>query len=224
MRNKTIGMVTIFIVMLIMYGGTIQAALPFDIGGKIGLARAAQEFNYADSRYDKDYGWRTGVAGGWLAERKIGPMLAGRMEVLYVPKGHKANHVILNEADLTTDTLMLAYRVDYISVEFLAKATLSTGTYLLAGPRLDIKIGSHQDNPFIIPKSLEDEFKPTIVGITLGAGQEFNLTGFGTIFIEGQYYWDLGKLYNHDLLGTDKVMTLAFIKNKAFAIFAGIRF
>ncbi|PWB76319.1 hypothetical protein C3F09_00590, partial [candidate division GN15 bacterium] len=86
----------------------------------------------------------------------------------------------------------------------------------------DIKLSTDQGTVTLLPTELEDKFKSTIFGWTLGVGQSFSLTPKVGVFVEGQLYLDQGKLYDKSDSGLTG--TLETIRNKAFALFAGIRF
>jgi hypothetical protein len=193
------------------------------IGAKIGLSFARQDFKYASSVFTLDTDTRLGPAAGVFAERSILSYLSLRAEALYIQKGFKIDLTVYSYSG-ESSAKTLHYRLDYLSINALAKASLPSHTYLVAGPRLDVRLGIHDDMPDIVPHEIEDKYKATVFGATFGIGQEINLAAIGAIFIEGQYYLDFGNVYDYEPRGDSKIGTLTAIENQAFAVLVGLRF
>lgn len=207
----------------LLCGSSTRAEI--QLGGKAGLALADQEFDYYTTVFDRNIEWRFGVAGGIFAQTRVLPYLGLRVEALYVQKGYKEDFTSTDETGGIIGTETFQTRLDVLSLNLLGTGNLHTGTYAMIGPRLDIKLGTDSDIPEgAMPQELEDTYASTIAGLTIGAGQELSVTGLGTVFFEGQYYLDVGKLYDRGTPGEDEITTLKSIKNRSFAFFAGLRF
>mgnify|MGYP001150914725 CR=1 FL=1 len=209
-------------VLLVGYAGEAVAS---GAGIKTGLAFAKQDYSYADPNLEFDNSYRKGFSVGVFIEQSLVPSLAVRAEGLFVRKGFKVNVLRVDyTGEPIPQTTDLLYGLDYITLNLLGKLSLPTRTYLLAGPRLDERLNSGRDEANIVPSELEDKFSSTTFGWPFGIGQEVPLATTLALFIEGQLYVDQGYLYEHAVQGTDKIGTLASIRNKAFALFAGVRF
>jgi len=225
MRSLFVTVVAVMIAVLVvplMIPGNCTAAS--GLGVKIGLAFAKQDWSYSDQVFKFDNSYRQGLGLGVFIEQPLIPSFAVRAEGMLVQKGFKVN-VIQTDYNgqpipRTTD---LKYRIDYFTLDLLGKASFPSGTYVLAGPRLDLKLGKKASAANILSQELEDKFSSTIFGWTLGLGQSLTLTPKIGLFVEGQYYLDQGKLYDKSNNGT-ATGPLETIKNKSFALFAGIRF
>ena len=200
-----------------------HSAAAVGIGAKFGLSFARQDFEYASSVFTLDTDTRLGPAAGVFAERSILSYLSLRAEALYIQKGFKIDLTVYSLSG-ESSAKTLHYRLDYLSINALAKASLPSHTYLVAGPRLDVRLSIHDDMPDIVPHEVEDKYNSTVFGATFGIGQEVNLAAVGVVFIEGQYYLDFGNLYDYELKPESKVGTLTAIENQAFAVFVGLRF
>ena len=214
-------MVAVLLVPFVMPGDCTAAS---GLGVKIGLAFAKQNYSYSDPALKFDNSYRKGISAGLFIEQPLIPSLAVRAEGMFVQKGFKVNvlQTDLNGTPIprTTD---LQYRIDYFTLDLLGKASFPSGTYLLAGPRLDIKLNTNESAPSLLPTELEDKFSKTMFGWTLGVGQSLALTPKIGLFVEGQLYLDQGKLYDKSKNGIASG-SLETIKNKSFALFAGVRF
>lgn len=201
-----------------------RAAASGGLGAKVGLAFAKQNYNYSntDFRFENDY--RRGLSAGLFIEQPLAPILSVRAEGMFITKGFKVS-VLQTDYNGTPipRTADYEYGIDYLSLDFVGKATLPSGTYVMAGPRLDVKLNTEENNVQLLPTDLEDHFKSSIFGWTLGVGQSFGApTGVG-FFVEGQLYLDQDELYDRSKDGINSG-SLSTIKNKSFALFAGLRF
>ncbi|MBK7140675.1 MAG: PorT family protein [bacterium] len=202
---------------------TEVAHAQLDFGAKAGVALADQKFEYEGIELDLDIELRTGIGVGIFVEQPLAPHLGLRLEALYIQKGYQKDFSLTNEFGtiLRTDTYHV--RVDILSMNYMVSAALASGTYALAGPRLDLNLGVSDDFPGgAFPQALKDEFKSIIAGLTFGLGQDFKFLQRGNLFIEAQYYLDLGKLYKRPPEISEEA-SLKSIKNRSFALFAGIR-
>lgn len=201
-----------------------ERATASGLGVKVGIAFAKQNYNYSNSdfRFENDY--RKSLSVGLFIEQPIAPVLAVRAEGMFITKGFKVSvlQTDYNGAPIPR-TADYEYGIDYLSIDFVGKATLPTGTYVMAGPRLDVKLNTEENNVQLLPTDLEDRFRSTIFGWTLGVGQSFGTpTGVG-FFVEGQLFLDQDELYDRSNNGIASG-SLETIKNKSFGLFAGVRF
>ncbi|PWB76320.1 hypothetical protein C3F09_00595 [candidate division GN15 bacterium] len=225
MRYRTAAVVAAFLTMLfipLVVPGDCAAASS-GLGLKAGWAFAKQDYNYSSTDLHFDNSYRTGFGAGVFVEQPLIPLIALRAEGMYIQKGFKSNVL---QTDLNgqpiPQTSDLLYRVDYISTDILGKASLPTGTYVMAGPRLDFKVHTNQ-NAAILPVELEDRFASTLFGWTFGVGQSFAMSPSAALFVEGQLYIDQSKLYDR-ADGGITTAPLESVRNKSFAVYAGIRF
>jgi hypothetical protein len=197
---------------------------PFNFGAKAGLSFAEQTWTYGDPGFKTEMDWRSGFAGGVMAELPIAPYLSARFEVLVVQKGYKQTQVRTDEFANVLGTFDVRARINDLTINALAKGELPGGTYFLAGPRIDFKLGTGISPGDAVFEKLSAEFTTPVVGLTFGLGQELRVMPSVTPFVEGQYYLDIGKLYHHTLQGYDKVGTLESIKNRSLAFYVGVKF
>lgn len=194
----------------------------FSFGVKGGVAVAKQSWSYSDI-LSFENNFKLGLAGGVIAEYKLAPRIALRGEALLVQKGFKKAIWTLRYSG---EPLLESYkyRVDYLALNLLPKAQAPFGTYLLAGPRLDLRLGDGTNLNDPLLDSIETNYSNSIFGLTFGLGHEFRTGTRAVIFLEGQYYLDLGEVASREDFGPDFDGTLESVKNRAFALFAGVRF
>ncbi len=213
---------TVLLIPFILFFLPLNPAQARGLGAKVGFAFANQAYNYSegDIKFDSDY--RTGLAIGLFKDLALAPSLALRGEALYIQKGFKISALATDpEGNPLPQTRDYKYRMDYLSFSVMAKATLPSGTYLIGGPRLDLKLGTADDD--LIPDELEDKFESTVFGLSLGVGQELTFIPQFGLFIEGMYHLDLAKLYERTGTASEDG-ALESVKNKAFTLSAGIKF
>lgn len=209
------------VILLASGAGVVYAQIEF--GFKAGVVLADQKFEYYGFDFERDISLRTGLGLGFSVDHTLGSLLGLRFEALYLQKGYEEKVKLTNELSDVVGTGRFKSRVDMLSLNLLGRARLISGTYALAGPRLDIRLSSFDDFPRgTYPQFLEDNFKTTIAGLTFGLGQKFELPKRNAFFIEAQYYLDLGKLFDQSG-DNDELPELISIKNRSFAFFAGIR-
>ena len=203
---------------------TSDRAVASGLGVKVGMAFAKQDYSYSNASFQFDNDYRRGLSAGLFIEQPIVPVLSVRAEGMFITKGFKVS-VLQTDYNGTPipRTADYEYGIDYLSLDFVGKASLPTGTYVMAGPRLDVKLNTEDNNVQLLPTDLEDRFRSTIFGWTLGVGQSFGTpTGVG-FFVEGQLFLDQDELYDRSNGGIT-TGSLTTIKNKSFALFAGLRF
>ena len=210
--------------LLLAVAAAANADNRFSPGFKGGLTIANQSYSYADPGIQFGGDWRLGLAAGLSVERACFSFLSVRMEILYVEKGFKQSFMRTDEFGNILGTLDMHSRLNDLAFNLLAKGSTPSRSYILVGPRLDIKLSSSNDfiNSFF--DEIEGKYAETVFGLTFGLGQELRLAPHAMLFIEGQYHVDLGKLYDYTAKGYDKITTLETVRNKAFTLFAGVRF
>ena len=148
---------------------------------------------------------------GLFANVPITPSISFRPGIDYVQKGSEITAETTYNGEVEERTVKFTNRIDYLSVPILAELTLPTNTYLVLGPRLDIKIGSSSETAAIFA----DEFKSVVFGGTVGIGQEFMLGSLGPMLLEFDYHYDFSNALDNDNLE---------VKNKTLAFALGYRF
>jgi len=177
-----------------MTGGAVRSQIKFD------TERAGSE------EMDRYTGWS---AGGQI-EYAFGSIVSARVAPTYTQRGYS----MPVPTYLRYDDTLSAY-VGYLSVPLLLRARMPLGTvapYLLIGPRIDIKLHTHEDRGIRI---LLGEVDGVSYGYTAGGGLEYlpqpNLGVFGEI----AYHGGSGAIFDGN--GLD-------LKVDAFELSGGIRF
>ena len=218
-------------IVAVLFAGTfLVALLPTEqasasgLGVKVGMAFAKQDYTYSDPTFQFENSYRKGLSAGLFIEQPLAPVLSLRAEGMFVTKGFKVS-VLQTDPDgaPVPRTVDYEYGIDYLSMGFLGKASLPTGTYVMAGPRLDVRLNTEDNRVQLMPQELEDRFASTIFGWTLGVGQSFSMTPGAGFFVEGQLYLDQDEVYDRSSNGI-VTGSLKTIKNKSFGLFAGVRF
>jgi hypothetical protein len=130
----------------------------------------------------------------------------------YEQKGMKWTVATVTIYDPTPRNKTFDFRSDYLSIPVMAKYCVRgkrVAPYLLAGPRLDISLGSEDE------LGPEDEYRDTVFGFSAGAGFEVSQLG---LFLEFVYNYDQSWLWEtkYGLTGTD-----IRVKNESFNISIG---
>jgi hypothetical protein len=211
---------SVFLIPFILFVWPFTPAQARGLGAKVGFAFANQSYDYTNDAMEFDSDYRTGLAIGLFKDLALAPSLALRGEALYIQKGFKIS-ALATDYEGNPLTKDFQYRMDYLSFSLMAKATMPSGTYLIGGPRLDLKLGTEDDG--LILNDLEDKFETTVFGLSLGVGQELTFIPQFGLFIEGMYHLDLAKLYER--AGTvAEDGALESVKNKTFTLSAGVKF
>jgi hypothetical protein len=153
-----------------------------------------------------DVNKRTGVVIGPFVAFPINEILALQVEALYATKG----------ATPTDGTNELKIRLAYLDFPVLLRlATPSTQRfYFLFGPSVNINVSATTID--VIPSGAKEDIKDEIhnaeFGLVFGAG-----VTLGHFLVEGRYSAGLTDI-------ADDPQITASVRNRAFAILAGVRF
>ena len=137
----------------------------------------------------------------------------------------KAEELAINVASLGFDLEKLQksrkIKLDYVDVPVLARfsSPVSGGTsfHVFAGPSFSFRVSAKAESSFEDEEEsedIDDDVERFDLGLVAGAGLEF-----GHFLIDGRYTWGLSNI-NKNKDETDDVK----IKNRVFAVMAGIRF
>jgi hypothetical protein len=184
-------------------------------GAKAGLSFATQDRDYA-ADIDLKTSYRAGLLLSFYADYPLIPNVSLRPEFAYVNKGCKFEVEETTEKypEGTGRMIDINDRLDYISVQVLGKFMLPVprpSLYALVGPRVDFKSRTSSD----LPDESTFDYKSTVLGATLGAGVQYPVGPANSVFIEFNYFYDLGDAYKGDLVT---------VTNKAFAVAIGVSF
>lgn len=216
-----IRVVVVVLAMLVLACTTTSATGPIKFGVKAGWSFAKQTWEYARYLGTVERDQRTGLAAGLFADMAVTPAVGLRGEFLYVQKGNQVEVPYRTYAG-PAGTLTFKDRIDYLSIVATGKLNLTrqpVGVYLLAGPRLDIKLSTSSDIDSPATDSLIDSYKATVPGLTFGGGLEKTVGSFGTVLLEFRYDYDFADAIKY--VGTENGVT---IKNDGFQVLAGLRF
>jgi len=198
-------------------------AQTFSIGAKAGITANSTKFSY-DNQFTYDPDNSVGLMASLQLERPLTSFVSLRLDGGLLQKGLEDEIAIVPEdgsGDLQ-EVRDIRARINYATFALLLKGNLPTGTYIIAGPRLDIKLGVDDDEIDFLPRSLENYLGATVFGFAVGVGQEFKLTPLLRVFLEAAYQHDLTDLYGPDAV-TQIAGTLYKIESRAFSVVVGIR-
>jgi hypothetical protein len=150
-----------------------------------------------------DVGERIGFTGGGFLTLSLLPGFAIQPEVLFVQKGST-----LSIAGFDT-TLAL----DYIDIPVLARLSVGGGgakVYFFGGPSFNFNVSAEADNEGDFEDDLAENIEKSEIGAVVGLGVEI-----GKFLVEGRWIEGLTNV------SKDSDATL---RNRAFAVMAGIRF
>lgn len=210
--------VLILFIVLTLVAGSAQSSGIFSYGAKAGLSFAATDYKYEVTALgEKKRDWRNGLLVGVVFDYRLLPFASVRPEFTYVQKGSKYNFEITTEQyPLGTGEYMEANeRIDYLSLQLLVKVRApkpGPHPYLLAGPRLDLKLSESSD---FGGNSVLDKAKSTVFGGTVGAGFSIPVGPVTNLFVEFEYYPDFGDAVNE---------TAVNVTNKSLSVAAGLMF
>jgi len=210
MRSHFIAaMVILGLLMLptLVYGGS------FSYGLKGGISINDEDFgDIYMARIDK------ADAVGWALslqlERPLSSRYSLRADVGFLEKGFNSDSRSIQGSK--------PVRIDYLSFDLLSKALVLPGVYLLAGPRLDLKIDMHDKSNLLVP-AVKDNLKRSVIGATLGLGTDIPWTAVGFVFLEFHYNFDLTPVYKRTLTPEYSFRYPRSINNQAAAFTIGIR-
>jgi hypothetical protein len=183
-------------------------------GVKAGSTTATQNWKYFDQAPEFRTGDLQAFTVGVFAEWVDSPFFTIRTAVDYQPKGMQASYVIEPEGppyNQSSQTITLDNRVDFLSLALFTDFKHEIGPvtpYLLAGPRLDLKIGQQIAPEF---EDVADDFKSPLFGWSWGFGLQIK----GLILVEYQQDVDVTNILDHpDLV----------VKGESHSWRAGVRF
>lgn len=149
-----------------------------------------------------DVSERIGFTGGGFLTLSLVPGLAIQPEVLFVQKGST-----LSISDFDT---VLA--LDYIDIPVLVRLSVGGGgakVYLFGGPSFNFNLSAETGNDGVT-QDLTDDIEKSEIGAVAGLGVEI-----GKFLVEGRWIEGLTNVWKD---------SDAELKNRAFAVMAGIRF
>jgi hypothetical protein len=178
-----------FIAVAFLMAGIVNAQ-QFELGVKAGV-------NFASLDGDK-MEWlesRTGIHFGLIAELPVSGIFSVQPEIFYSALGATGS-----EADET-------YKLDYISVPFMAKLYVVEGLSLEAGPQFAINVLSEAERNGETEKIRDVETLEFAAGF--GAGYQLPMG----LFFQGRY-----------VLGINEAWEFPGLKNNVFQLSAGYKF
>jgi len=197
---------------LVLYG-----QIPASFGLKGGIALANQSYRIIPIDYELETEAVIGPALALFVETFKGSHFSFQVDVGYVVKGSSTTTESVTVNHLDNDRIVVnvgestSSKFAYLTVVPLARYRwdLERMTpYLLLGPRVDFQVKYETDSKY----PLELEYG-TILGLTFGAGLEFELQNLG-LFMELQFLPDLSPVSNKEPL---------LINNNMLSLTLGIR-
>ena len=180
---------------------------PAAVGVKAGVNFANLDFEGDGASVSLDP--RKGIVGGLFVVWPASTRLALQTEALYSQKG----------AQMEEGGDSAKIKLDYLDVPVLARfsSPVSSGTsfHVFAGPSFSFRVSAKSESSFDGEEENEDideDVERFDLGLVAGAGLEL-----GRFVIDGRYTWGLS---NINKVESDDVT----IKNRVFAVMAGIRF
>jgi len=196
---------------VLLIGPSLQAQMNsrWQFGIKAGLSASTHDAT-GEWSYDTDY--RTGIDAGAFVSWRFAFSTALLMELHYVQNGHDGIEG-WNPATSEGPPAPSDFRIDYISVPFLARIDMPVGdlpTYLLLGPYFNFKVGEDAE----VKQYYADNLETFTFGGAVGFGHQWQIAARMAMFGEA--------LYRHDFM---KAFDLNGIKlnNRAFSILVGLR-
>jgi hypothetical protein len=209
---------------VVLFGMFLMAALAVDtcartaLGIKLGLVSADQTWEHSIlGEVNPDH--RLGMAFGLFAKLPIASVLEIRPGALYVQKGSQMKVTGMPEVGLPVVTRVCKERIDYLSLEAIAKVKVTDKTsplYLFGGPRLDFKVGASTE---LASDVILDAYHSTVAGLRFGVGAERTLGVRGSLFAEVCYDYDFGEAAKW--VGEEVTLT---IDNRAVLVLVGVAF
>lgn len=207
---------------LLLTVGSAAAERPAG-GFKGGLSLADQTWTYTSDLGTVEKDTRSGLAFGAFMDIDVTPLLGIRPEILYVQKGNQVEVRVIDYAGNFEDWRTYKDRIDYFSVcltgRFKPHLFSQLDLYFLAGPRMDIKVGSSSDMSEQEAEIILDSYKDVVPGATFGIGMERKVGPALTVLIEGRYDLDFG-----DAMVFNPSTHKLTIENSAILLLAGVRF
>jgi hypothetical protein len=200
----------VLLLVLVVFAAAPQVlSRSLSYGIKGGLALSNQNFDYT-AIGDPDFDNYMGFEVGLFAELPLISKASAMAGLNYTQRGLKVKALATGYAGRLY-TVESRSHLDYLSLWAALKVHLALGsgrTYLLAGPRLDMKIGSHGEL-----SDLYDDFSGSVFGGTIGLGQEYSAKVV-TLLLEITYSIDFSDAYESAELT---------VKNRSFGFLVGVR-
>jgi hypothetical protein len=192
----------------VLTGGVASAQeQPAAVGVKAGMNFSNLNFDGDGASLNLDQ--RKGFVGGLFVVWPATGRVALQTEALYSQKGAQ-----MEEGDASGKI-----KLDYIDVPVLGRfsSPVSGGTsfHVFAGPSFGFRVSAKAESSFgdeEESEDIDDDVERFDLGLVAGAGLEF-----GRFVIDGRYTWGLSNINKDE---ADDVK----IKNRVFAVMAGIRF
>ena len=216
MRNK----IFTAVLLIIISSNYSNAQLIHSYGIKTGIVQASETWDYfpgsvwyGTENYNKS---RIGFDFGGYVEWFNIPIVSVLTEIHYVQKGAKdeLEKATIDNPDGTGEYISLTPRIDYLSLDFLAKLRYETPIltfYGLIGPRIDFLLGRNEYARGDVFK----DFKTTEFGINIGGGMDFPIAlgfkiGANVIYNYSPQYSFTNQYLNVKNHTTEFLLTIGF--------------
>lgn len=139
-------------------------------------------------------GFNVGLYAEWLGL----PFFSLITQVEYDQRGYLETYYVSLPLPAGFATKLASQRIDYLSVPILAKITFpidGVQPYILAGPRVDVKLGYEKTYLGDWPTPPYSEFKSTDFGASIGAGLTLPNFPMLPILFEFRYNLDASSSY-----------------------------
>jgi len=200
--------------LLILPSAGLNARVASSSGIKIGAVSASQTWDYS-ALSDPDFKSRLGLDVGLFVEAFDLRVASVLLEAHYVQKGFSDEQVVTgpDNPDGTGEILEISPRVDYLSFPLLLKVDLPLflSPYLLAGPRLDLRIGQKPEGY----QAVLDDLERLDTGVTVGVGIEPLPLSPANIVVEIRYSPGFREIFDNGNLT---------VKNKSLEFLVGVGF
>lgn len=200
---------TVAVWCLFIGGATAAQAqgVAFGVKGGVNFSTIALD----DGDEDIEFTSRTGFVGGLFVVWPANARFALQLEGLYSQNGAEFEEAGV-EAQL---------KFDYVQVPVVVRASTARNSsgaafHVFGGPSLGIRLNAKSAASFegeSFDEDVSEDVEKIDIGVVAGAGAEF-----GRIVVDGRYTWGLRNLNNNPGQGDPT------IKNRAFAVMAGVRF
>ena len=182
-------------------------AEPVAFGVKLGAVLSDQDYDYDDGTFAYNPRSSVGPVMGLFVAMAHTPFLSSRLDVLYIRKGSEIKVLEPSPAELKDE-------ISYLSLSPQLKAAVPLGPgspFVVAGPRLDIKLGGDSELNAVASNGLES----TVWGMTVGCGYQIPIAGTRYMFVEIVYHGDFSDAYEFTRLN---------VRNRAVVLTAGMSF
>lgn len=184
-------------------------------GAQVGLVVADQDYTYREVEFNFNPRSSLGATIGLYVDRDLTPVLSGRLQLLYVRKGSEVK-LFNTEYDfgygIVDDSVRLKDEIDYLSVVPMLRLVGPLGPgrpYLMAGPRLDVRLNGNLD----LNTLASDKLESLIWGATAAVGYEVPLSEWRRLSVEVHYHHDFSDAYD---------LTKLSVRNRAVIVLVGM--